>query len=85
MFVSAMCMQVPGEARRDFRSLGAGVKGSCELPNRNARDQTLVLWKSNQYYLLSHVSSSTWKMIFISCSSGYPRTHYMVEPQGLEP
>lgn len=48
-----MCMQVPGEARRDFRSLGAGVKGSCELPNRNARDQTLVLWKSNQYYLLS--------------------------------
>lgn len=33
----------PWEAERGCRSLGAGVRGCCELPNKNAENQTSPL------------------------------------------
>lgn len=36
------------EARRDHPLSVGGLKGSCELPNVGARNQTQIFWESSQ-------------------------------------
>ena len=45
-----VCVSADARRASNVKSPGAGVPGSCELPNVDAGNQTGVLWRTSKCY-----------------------------------
>lgn len=44
-----VCIQIPEQARRGFRSPGTGARSGFELPDMGAQNPTYILWKNSKH------------------------------------